>query len=435
MSRMLLLFSTAFLLFAIGCQNDPFSDNQSPLDDQPEHVRNAKPKVEKPKGPPPVNPNVLAFWVDGPLAFAEGVESQIRFKGAVKEVDPLIPTGFRLEIAELAEIMPGATFERATDGSTDWILTWTPQDDEVRWTDLYTSFNVDIRMISEEQTKASISRQYPVYVTRAVDNPEVISLGKFPPTEFYENYKGYYGFKVTVRDPESDRFFSDKSFAPRLDIVRVTSGSEEGSRFIRQYDVSQDRTDPQLWNYDLRLEVFGNITASKINLKLGFIAINRFGRSSVLKPASYQVITTVPKPEITWQKEKLTLTSGETYVSDFQVYAPQEDGEIEVNFDQFCGGLPGQASCKCEYVSKISKATMQCRFAYTPDSTVRLNMQKFFYIKNNNPYRKDFKEAQVFRQITIEPAPVPPTLPPTDPNPPTPPGSGTAARQSKGDLS
>ena len=360
--------------------------NQDPLANQ-SGLNPVPPGGEQRKPNKPVPSEALRIDSDQYFSFKEGVPSDPRaITGHL-----LIPAGedeaqvgvdFNLAIANIDEF-PGATFDQISGK-----FAWTPPIGTVDRATTREMF-LDVEMTTTGSTKLFTNKKIPIYITRAENDPEVVSVdgltGRIREGESRD-------FTITVKDPDSvDR----DGGRPRVLVVASANGKNNAAQMVTtnvngsQPNPSKDPADATKWIFRMRLETTDQeITVSQSTLSFGVIAVSRHGKMSAPKTTDVQFITGLTAPRMSW-KEVIEIPSGQPAVINFTVFDPKFEGRLTASVTR-CAG-PG-AVCKCVPQSTWNSSSVICTLTWTPP-TISWPSSGTFYVDvtavNSSPVSSD----------------------------------------------
>src|SRR6185295_10032624 len=82
---------------------------------------------------------------------------------------------------------------------------------------------------------------------------------------------------------------------------------------------------------------------------------SQFGKTGPTATQKVHILSQVLEPVVTW-KTRQVMYRGQNNKFVFQVYAPNEEGEITVDFGKSCEkDLDAYAKCSCDYASDTIK--------------------------------------------------------------------------------
>jgi hypothetical protein len=334
------LIATSLAACSQGLQQDPLAD-------QPDEIRNGVDRGSAKPAPKPTPLPSEALRIDTAefYSFKETFEGSATISGRV-----LIPVNgkpaekgvdYEVNIENMSSF-PGAFFDAATGQ-----FKWTPPRGFV---DL--EYTRNMSLIVSLNTKMppvlSVRRTIPVFVTRAENDPEILSVDGLNGHTIREGASRE--FDVTVLDPDS---VDTDSARPRLLIVNNRSGSNSAASMVAMVQPGWGKTNPtndpgdkHRWTFRLKIDSRGaEVTSSESLLSFGLIAVSRFGRSSAPTNVDVRFMTSVRAPMISW-RETVNLVGGQEALINFNVFDPQAEGRLVFRFNR-CATLPGLANCTC----------------------------------------------------------------------------------------
>ena len=400
------LTTLATVALAAGC-----SLKQDPYDGQPDEVRNAAPMgpIEKDKkAGDALSKDYLQIQSDDNAAFRENVQGSVDIKGAIlTEVNghEAIPgQDFILAIDNIADF-PGAQWD-AVNGK----FVWTPLPGFV---DTNYSRNVHITVsLTAKFGPYKTTKDILAVVTRADMQPTIVSIEDLSRTLIKEG--DVRTIKVVVRDPHSAGKSMDTK--PRL---QVTSDGANASAANLIYcaggckDPDQDPNDPQLYTFNLRLDLQGKeITQNKVTLTYGLIATSPFGEASAISTSNLVISSLIQDAQVSWSSaDPLTMASGQTNRVNFTVFDPNSDGAIGVTFNTQCSvSLGASANCSCSTLGRPGTSPQLCTITWSvPASPLQTDYTVEFVAKNTSRDGLQTKSTTFQRTLHIERAgPTPP---------------------------
>jgi hypothetical protein len=355
----------AFSLVGAGCSS------QDPLAGQPDNIRNGVPP-QKPGSDEvdPVSDQALRIRAADYISFQETVEGKTTITGALlQSVDghePVQGQDFELMITNLADFGKDATFDAATGE-----FVWTPQKGYTEQN--YTKqAHLDVTIATLKAPIMSKSTKIPVWVTRAKEVPQILSidLEKTEPLREGERMN----FTVKVKDAAA---LNQDDMRPRL-LILPGNGTDAGtfalaSSIRYQYeDPSVDSADKSIYTFRMVLDLQGKeLTHSKEKFEFAVSALNRFGEQSSSLEKAVTVVTSVKAPSISLPlPDAVTVYRGQDNVIAFTVFDPLGETTLSYNFDR-CDALGGGTGCEC---ITTSSGNLSCTLKWKPLPTQKLGL-------------------------------------------------------------
>ena len=393
MKRTLIILGTMLLVSACG--------KQDPMAGQPEDIRNGHPPGEE-KAKPTFGSDSLVFESQDFYNMKEGETQTITIQARCTLDTPSYEIIFRnqgeFENVQVKTVKGSHTNKGVMPAQIT--ITWTPKNTSTDFMQV-TSFDL---VATSSDLGISRSKSIPVHIEKKSVAPQILR-DQGMPTSIRE------GQQVTgtifVNDVSSEDIDGKR---PMLHLVSESMGVPQLSQFV---SVSMPRlVSAGLWSFDVRFDLRNEVTASKYNTSLKFVATNRFGLVSSEKMYSVDVLSNVERPQTSWvNKQVVTFKVGQKNSYSFWVLDPKFEGNLTWSVDSSSdlSKWAGKASLDCQYVtapngSSNSEAFCQLNWeipAGTTDKTknFKLNVKNTSKIPNDNLSVTDSFE----REIVITP--------------------------------
>ncbi len=331
----------ALVALATACQGGL---KQDPLAGQPEHIRQGVPPEldKKPEPARPVQQESLRIDTQEFYDFRESEEGSVVLQGRA------LTPGVEYElIVENLQDFPGATLEPVDPKNPMAGLTfkWTPAADfsaleftrRLRLSVVLATTNTPVRL--------AVRKQITVLVTRRSNVPEIVSVEDLSVDPIREGEQRR--FKIVVRDLDG---FDAPEGRPAVVFVANRLNRADISPLIALdsiQPVSQDPNDKSQWIYQAWVDARGReITRDEGKFSFAIQAISRFGAPSAHKHVNVLVRTSVREPVLSW-KTPVAVFAGEEVIFNFQVFDPNFEGRVSVNFLDRPEQALGQAAWDC----------------------------------------------------------------------------------------
>jgi hypothetical protein len=391
-----ILIALFSIVAVVGCGGT----KQDPLADQSDAVKNNQP----PKGPEAPKEKPLAsdvLKIDGSdyFVFREGVEQEI----TIKARSAFDEAKYTLEVTNADQFkdmtIVGTEGDVPNAQQAEIRIKWLPPKGLV-YADVVTLNLQTMVYTTNLEENYSFKKNFSIFIYKESYNiPEILTMDPIAGA-VKEGSKST--FKVKVKD-------LDSSAQMKPDLVALRDFTNiNGAPFLTWNTPKQDPTDPNIWLFDVTVDLgAADVTSGSSKAEFGLAAVSNAGKKSAPRKGNFTIWTSVLTPVTSWS-EKVEFKIGATNVHNFTVIDPRGEGELTTLFTTQCAFLSGAPTCTCKLqkgVAGKANSAANCSIAWTVpvDAFENQDVEINYKVENKSPVfgDKDLKSASFVGQLKL----------------------------------